>query len=125
MENLSVFTSPLSVLRSVEGMFNVSVKGTFNVSETIHYTTLETLVRAQNIKIMYWRISVQVAPAAKSKSTTYTILLAGSEMGNREFRIDVNGVNMKEKKLYKQLFQLRQEEVDENNEKKQKNRQFD
>ena len=76
---------------------------------------------------MYWRISVEVAliNAGKSKSKTYTISLAGSEMGNREFRIDVNGVNMKEKKLYKQLFQLRQEEVDENYEKKQKNRQFD
>ena len=46
-------------------------------------------------------------------------------MGNREFKVDVNGVNMKEKKLYKQLFRIRQDEVDEKVEKKQKNRQFD
>ena len=44
-------------------------------------------------------------------------------MGNREFRIEVDGTNMKEKKLYTQLFKIHQHAEPE--EEKKKARQFD
>ena len=46
-------------------------------------------------------------------------------MGNRQFRIDVNGTDMKERKLYKQLFRIQQEDNTLNAKEKQKDRQFD
>lgn len=47
----------------------------------------------------------------------------GHDMGNREFRIEVDGTNMKEKKLYTQLFRIHQHAEPE--EEKKKARQFD
>ena len=56
---------------------------------------------------------------------SYILLIAGHDMGNRQFRIDVNGTDMKERKLYKQLFRIQQEDDSLNAKEKQKDRQFD
>lgn len=60
-------------------------------------------------------------------SSPFSILknIEGHDMGNREFRIDVNGTDMKEKKLYKQLFRIHEEEEISDEKNKKKNRQFD
>ncbi|KAL5266782.1 hypothetical protein ACHWQZ_G003984 [Mnemiopsis leidyi] len=80
--------------------------------------TAKTVSR-ERLKKMVENLSIFTSPFSVLKN------VEGSDMGNREFKVDVNGVNMKEKKLYKQLFRIRQDEVDEKVEKKQKNRQFD
>ena len=53
----------------------------------------------------------------------FTEPLTGHDMGNREFRIEVDGTNMKEKKLYTQLFRIHQHAEPE--EEKKKARRFD